>query len=205
VRPGPQFLVAVLDGLERRGWLRRQPNPRDRRMHWVQRTEAGDRLFAARCRALTCRGAAVGSAFRGPTAAVGGRHAQIGCDFEMTRDAMKPFGRVVFLTLLAAAGSAFAQAHRAGSSSAVVLPASGRNNQGGSVGTAEQPVAGTTTSVNTLNPSVQISGPYAAARAAPRPCLFPASCRCRRRWNAAWPTTWARSGWRKVFARPTLR
>jgi DNA-binding MarR family transcriptional regulator len=38
--------VAVLDGLERRGWLRRQRNPRDRRMHWVQRTEAGDRLFA---------------------------------------------------------------------------------------------------------------------------------------------------------------
>jgi outer membrane protein TolC len=74
---------------------------------------------------------------------------------------MKPFGRVVFLTLLAAAGSAFAQAPPGGgSSSAVVLPASGRNNQGGSVGTAEQPVAGTTTSVNTLNPSVQISGPY---------------------------------------------
>ncbi|HYW48060.1 MAG TPA: MarR family transcriptional regulator [Bryobacteraceae bacterium] len=42
----PSSLVAVLDGLERRGWLRRQPNPRDRRMHWVQRTEAGDRLFA---------------------------------------------------------------------------------------------------------------------------------------------------------------
>jgi outer membrane protein TolC len=77
---------------------------------------------------------------------------------------MKPFGRVVFLTLLAAAGSAFAQAPPGGgsssASSAVVLPASGRNNQGGSVGTAEQPVAGTTTSVNTLNPSVQISGPY---------------------------------------------
>jgi DNA-binding MarR family transcriptional regulator len=42
----PSSLVAVLDGLERRGWLRREPNPRDRRMHWVQRTEAGDRLFA---------------------------------------------------------------------------------------------------------------------------------------------------------------
>ena len=42
----PSSLVAVLDGLVRRGWLRRQLNPRDRRMHWVQRTEAGDRLFA---------------------------------------------------------------------------------------------------------------------------------------------------------------
>jgi len=42
----PSSLVAVLDGMERRGWLRRERNPRDRRMHWVQRTEAGDRLFA---------------------------------------------------------------------------------------------------------------------------------------------------------------
>jgi DNA-binding MarR family transcriptional regulator len=41
----PSSLVAVLDGLERRGWLRRQRNPRDRRMQWVQRTLAGDRLF----------------------------------------------------------------------------------------------------------------------------------------------------------------
>jgi len=39
-------LVAVLDGLERRGWVRRQTSPRDRRVHWVQRTEEGDRLFA---------------------------------------------------------------------------------------------------------------------------------------------------------------
>lgn len=42
----PSSLVAILDGLERHGWLRRQRNPRDRRMQWVQRTEAGDRLFA---------------------------------------------------------------------------------------------------------------------------------------------------------------
>jgi len=42
----PSSLVAVLDGLERRGWIRRQRNPEDRRVHWVQRTEAGDRLFA---------------------------------------------------------------------------------------------------------------------------------------------------------------
>jgi outer membrane protein TolC len=80
---------------------------------------------------------------------------------------MKPFGRVVLLTVLAGAGSAFAQsspgAGSSGGSSAVVLPASGRNNQGGSVGTTEQPVAGTTTSVNTLNPSLQISGPYSGS------------------------------------------
>ncbi len=41
----PSSLVAVLDGLERRGWLRRQRNPRDRRIQWVQRTQAGDQLF----------------------------------------------------------------------------------------------------------------------------------------------------------------
>ena len=73
---------------------------------------------------------------------------------------MKRFGSVVFLTVLAGAGSAFAQSSSSGGPSAVVLPASGRNNQGGSVGAAEQPVPGTTSSVNTLNPSVQISGPY---------------------------------------------
>jgi outer membrane protein TolC len=69
------------------------------------------------------------------------------------------------LTVLTCAGSAFAQAPSGGAPgpSAAVLPASGRNNQGGSVGTTEQPVAGTTSSVNTLNPSVQISGPYSGS------------------------------------------
>jgi len=42
----PSSLVAVLDGLERRGLLHRQRNPRDRRVQWVQRTGEGDRLFA---------------------------------------------------------------------------------------------------------------------------------------------------------------
>jgi DNA-binding MarR family transcriptional regulator len=42
----PSSLVAVLDGLERRGWVRRQRNPSDRRIQWVQRTTAGDRLFS---------------------------------------------------------------------------------------------------------------------------------------------------------------
>src|SRR5208283_659567 len=57
----------------------------------------------------TRRGAAVGGALRGPAAPVGGRHAQIGGDFEMTGDAMKPYGSVVLLTFLAGAASAFAQ------------------------------------------------------------------------------------------------
>jgi outer membrane protein TolC len=80
---------------------------------------------------------------------------------------MKPFCRIVLLTFVTGAGAVFAQSPTGGSapagSSAVVLPSSGRNNQGGSVGATEQPVAGTTTSVNTLNPSVQISGPYSGS------------------------------------------
>jgi len=73
---------------------------------------------------------------------------------------MKRFGSVVFLTVLVGAGGALAQSSSGG---AVALPASGRNNQGGSAGAVEQPVAGTTTSVNTLNPSVQVSGPYSGS------------------------------------------
>jgi outer membrane protein TolC len=40
------------------------------------------------------------------------------------------------------------------------LPLSGRNGQNGSVVAVESPIAGTTTSVNTLNPTVQVQGPY---------------------------------------------
>jgi len=89
----------------------------------------------------------------------------------MTGDAMKTFGSVVFLTALAGAAGAWAQSSAGGGASggasgspaAIALPTSGRNNQGGSVGAAEQPVPGTTASVNTLNPGVQISGPYAGS------------------------------------------
>lgn len=42
----PSSLVAILDGMERRGLLHRQRNPHDRRVQWVQRTEEGDRVFA---------------------------------------------------------------------------------------------------------------------------------------------------------------
>ena len=76
---------------------------------------------------------------------------------------MKPFGSIVILTVLAGAGGAFAQSSSGSGPTAVALPSSGRNSQGGSVGAAAQPVAGTTTSINTLNPSVQISGPYSGS------------------------------------------
>jgi outer membrane protein TolC len=74
---------------------------------------------------------------------------------------MKHLGSVVVLTVLACA--AFAQsAPSGGSGGAAALPASGRNGQGGSASATEQPAPGTT-SVNTLNPSVQVSGPYAGS------------------------------------------
>src|SRR5260370_24669062 len=43
------------------------------------------------------------------------------------------------------------------------VPLSGRTGQSGSVTAAESPVPGTTTSVNTINPTVQVQGPYAGS------------------------------------------
>jgi outer membrane protein TolC len=43
------------------------------------------------------------------------------------------------------------------------LPLSGRMGQGGSVTATESPVPGTTTSVDTINPSIQVQGPYAGS------------------------------------------
>src|ERR1019366_2427391 len=164
VRPGPQFPGggARRPGAPRLAAPRAQPA---RPPHALGAAHRGRRplVHPGAATRPARRDAAVGGAFRGPTAPVGGRHAQIGNDFEMTRDAMKPFGSIVLLTVLAGAGSAFAQSSSGGGSPAVVLPASGRNNRGGSVGAAEQPVPGTTTSVNTMNPSVQISGPYSGS------------------------------------------
>src|ERR1700680_4284890 len=49
------------------------------------------------------------------------------------------------------------------SSQAVQLPLSGRAGQNGSVNTMQTPVPGATTSVNTLNSTVQVQGPYAGS------------------------------------------
>jgi len=46
------------------------------------------------------------------------------------------------------------------STQASPLPLSGRSGQTGSVTAVESPIAGTTTSVDTINPSVQVQGPY---------------------------------------------
>ena len=48
-------------------------------------------------------------------------------------------------------------------SQAAPLPLSGRNPQAGSVTAIQSPVPGTTTSVNTINPSIQVQGPYAGS------------------------------------------
>jgi len=60
--------------------------------------------------------------------------------------------------------SAFAQREStAPTTRAVQLPLSGQNLQNGSVTATESPVPGTTTSVNTINPTVQVQGPYAGS------------------------------------------
>jgi outer membrane protein TolC len=73
----------------------------------------------------------------------------------------------LFLIFVAAAEVAVAQFPGASPTPStpapIALPASGRSNPAGAVGIGEQPVAGTTTSVNTLNPTVQISGPYSGS------------------------------------------
>jgi outer membrane protein TolC len=46
---------------------------------------------------------------------------------------------------------------------ATPLPLSGRGGQNGSVTAVEAPIAGTTDSVTTINPSVQVQGPYAGS------------------------------------------
>src|ERR1700682_5564920 len=43
------------------------------------------------------------------------------------------------------------------------LPLSGRNGQSGSVITVEAPIAGTTNSVNTINPTVRVQGAYSGS------------------------------------------
>ena len=59
-------------------------------------------------------------------------------------------------------GALFISPHSAQSQSAqpTPLPLSGRSGQSGSVTAVESPIAGTTTSVDTINPTVQVQGPF---------------------------------------------
>ncbi len=56
-----------------------------------------------------------------------------------------------------------AQAVPTAGSLANQVPVSGRPGQGGSVNTGQSPVAGTTNSVNTINPTIQVQGPYSGS------------------------------------------
>ena len=74
---------------------------------------------------------------------------------------------MVLVAFLALASCAFAQvgsgATQPQTTQATQLPLSGRTGQTGGVAATEAPVPGTTTSVNTLNPTVQVQGPYAGS------------------------------------------
>src|SRR5690348_16394126 len=71
------------------------------------------------------------------------------------------------LVILLFATAALAQIGGAGSSSqgatANQLPLSGKTGQTGSVTTTQSPIPGTTTSINTVNPVVQVQGPFAGS------------------------------------------
>ncbi|MDE1162282.1 MAG: TolC family protein [Acidobacteriaceae bacterium] len=83
----------------------------------------------------------------------------------LTKRSTSAFGLVMSLALTAPA--ALAQLSSSGSATqgslANQLPLRGTDAQGGSVTATQAPIAGTTTSVNTLNTSVQASGPYAGS------------------------------------------
>jgi len=74
--------------------------------------------------------------------------------------------RLIFLTMILAPEMALAQlGARAPASTAVAtqLPLSGRSANSGSVATTQTPIPGATTSVNTINTTVQVSGPFAGS------------------------------------------
>lgn len=73
---------------------------------------------------------------------------------------------ICLLTFLMAMPQALAQSGArtpAGATQANQLPISGRTGQSGSVVATESPVPGLTSSVNTINPAIQVQGPYAGS------------------------------------------
>jgi len=75
--------------------------------------------------------------------------------------------RIVLVLLLLFAPAGFAQtpssSAQAPPTQAAQLPLSGRNPQGGSVTATQTAIPGTTNSINTINPTVQVQGPYAGS------------------------------------------
>jgi outer membrane protein TolC len=62
-----------------------------------------------------------------------------------------------------AQGPAAPRSNQSQGTQTTLLPLSGRNAQTGSVIAVESPIAGTTNSVNTINPTVQVQGPYSGS------------------------------------------
>jgi outer membrane protein TolC len=81
----------------------------------------------------------------------------------------RKFGELLFVVLLIIALVAGVRAQATSTSSqsqgtpANQLPLSGRNPQGGSVTATQTGIAGTTDSINTINTTVQVQGPYAGS------------------------------------------
>ncbi len=75
--------------------------------------------------------------------------------------------RVVVILFLFFAPTVLAQTPASGTQSqptqAAQLPLSGRNPQGGSVTATQTAIPGTTNSINTINPTVQVQGPFAGS------------------------------------------
>jgi hypothetical protein len=67
---------------------------------------------------------------------------------------------LLLLTLQTSLALAQMQSGAPAGPTAIQLPLSGRNGQGGTVGAVTTPTAGVTNSVNTLNTSVSVQGPY---------------------------------------------
>jgi outer membrane protein TolC len=65
--------------------------------------------------------------------------------------------------LCAPCASGQARGGQAQGGQAVQLPLSGRSGQTGAVTATASPVPGTTTSINTINPTIQVQGPYAGS------------------------------------------
>lgn len=72
--------------------------------------------------------------------------------------------RIALILFLLFSPTTFAQTPSSGTQSqptqATQLPLSGRNPQGGSVTTTQTAIPGTTNSINTINPTVQVQGPF---------------------------------------------
>ena len=73
-----------------------------------------------------------------------------------------PVCRIVEAAAILCMGILFiaSQPSQAQNTQATSLPLSGRSSQSGSVTAVESPIAGTTTSVDTINPTVQVQGPF---------------------------------------------